>query len=59
MAMEIGGWPGLRLTTATFSHSEPRSILATADSDWKELSRNRERRSNARSEFGVAMFVEF
>lgn len=59
MATEIGGWPGLRLTTATLSHSAPRSMLATADSDWKRLSRSSERRSNARSEFAVAIAVEF
>lgn len=58
MATEIGGWPGLRLTTATFSHSEPRSMLATADSEPKECSRKKERKSSACSELGVAIFVE-
>lgn len=41
MAMVIGLWPGFRFTTATFSHSEPRSILETADSD---LTRNNDSR---------------
>ena len=31
--MVIGLWPGFRFTTATFSHSEPRSMLETAVSD--------------------------
>lgn len=31
MAMEIGVWPGLRFTTAILIHSEPRSMLETAD----------------------------
>ena len=41
MAMVIGLWPGFRFTTATFSQSEPRSMLETADSD---LTRNNDSR---------------
>lgn len=33
MAMDMGLWPGFRLTTATFIHSEPRSMLETAGSE--------------------------
>ena len=58
MATEIGAWPGLRLTTATLSHSEPRSMLATADAAVKECRRKSERKSSACSEFGVAIVVE-
>lgn len=43
IAIEIGLCPGFRLTTATFTHSDPRSMLDTADWDRIESSENRDR----------------
>ncbi|KAK3005467.1 hypothetical protein RJ639_016480 [Escallonia herrerae] len=42
IATEIGVWPGFRFTTATFSHSEPRSMLDTAAWAWIEQSSSRD-----------------